>query len=253
VKLYPAGATTNSDAGVGSLAEALYPVLGIMEEVDLPLLVHGEVTDAGVDIFDREAAFIERELAPIVSASRGCAWCWNTSRRATRWTSCAARVRGRATITAHHLLLNRNDMLVGGIRPHYYCLPILKRREHQEALRGRRGQRRPGLLPRHRLGAPRIGTVRKVPAAAPVSTAPTRPWSCTPRSSRSWTPSTGWRISRRVLARTSTDWSATGHDHAAPRRLAGAGQTLPLGAGSVVPLRAGERLRWQVDPADAGP
>lgn len=135
VKLYPAGATTNSDAGVHSL-EALYPVLATMEEVDLPLLVHGEVTDAHIDIFDREAAFIEQHLAPIVARFpklRIVLEHITTADAVDFVKSSGPRV--AATITAHHLLLNRNDMLVGGIKPHYYCLPILKRRGHQEALR----------------------------------------------------------------------------------------------------------------------
>ena len=135
VKLYPAGATTNSAAGVRSL-EALYPVLEVMQEVDLPLLVHGEVTDSDVDIFDREAVFIEQHLAPIVSRFpqlRVVLEHITTSDSVDFVSGCGSRV--AATITAHHLLLNRNDMLAGGIRPHYYCLPILKRRRHQEALR----------------------------------------------------------------------------------------------------------------------
>ncbi|WP_439107281.1 dihydroorotase [Congregibacter sp.] len=135
VKLYPAGATTNSDAGVNSL-EALYPVLATMEEVDLPLLVHGEVTDADVDIFDREAAFIEEHLRPIVERFPNLRVVLEhiTTADAVEFVKSAG-PKVAATITAHHLLLNRNDMLVGGIKPHYYCLPILKRRQHQEALR----------------------------------------------------------------------------------------------------------------------
>lgn len=135
VKLYPAGATTNSAAGVNSL-EALYPVLATMEEEDLPLLVHGEVTDHDVDIFDREAAFIDQHLAPIIERFPGLRVVLEhiTTADSVDFVSSAG-PRVGATITAHHLLLNRNDMLVGGIRPHYYCLPILKRRRHQEALR----------------------------------------------------------------------------------------------------------------------
>lgn len=134
VKLYPAGATTNSDAGVAQL-EQLYPTLEAMEAADLPLLIHGEVTDADIDIFDREAVFIERHLAPIAAR-------FPTLRIVLEHITTADAVdfvRGAgdnvaATITAHHLLFNRNDMLVGGIRPHYYCLPILKRNRHQQAL-----------------------------------------------------------------------------------------------------------------------
>ena len=134
VKLYPAGATTNSAAGVNSL-QALYPVLAVMEEVDLPLLVHGEVTERHVDIFDREAAFIDQHLAPLVARFPRLRVVLEhiTTRDAVQFVT-ASGDRVAATITTQHLLLNRNDMLVGGIRPHYYCLPILKRRLHQNEL-----------------------------------------------------------------------------------------------------------------------
>jgi len=134
VKLYPAGATTNSDAGVAQL-EGLYPILEAMEKADLPLLVHGEVTDAQIDIFDREKVFIERHLVPITQRFPNLRLVLEhiTTADAVEFVS-AASERVAATITAHHLLLNRNDMLVGGIRPHYYCLPILKRNTHQQAL-----------------------------------------------------------------------------------------------------------------------
>jgi dihydroorotase len=134
VKLYPAGATTNSAAGVSAL-EALYPVLEAMEAVRLPLLVHGEVTDSAIDIFDREKVFIERHLAPIVERFPALPVVLEhiTTADAVAFVS-AARSGVAATITAHHLLLNRNDLLAGGIRPHLYCLPVLKRARHQEAL-----------------------------------------------------------------------------------------------------------------------
>jgi dihydroorotase len=134
VKLYPAGATTNSDAGVHAL-EALYPTLAAMEEADLPLLIHGEVTDHDIDIFDREKVFIDRHLAPITRrfpALRVVLEHITTADAVQFVESAAATV--AATITVHHLLFNRNDMLVGGVRPHYYCLPILKRNSHQQAL-----------------------------------------------------------------------------------------------------------------------
>jgi dihydroorotase len=133
-KLYPAGATTNSDAGVGDLS-GLYPVLAVMEEVGLPLLVHGEVTESEVDIFDREAVFIDQHMVPITQRFPALKIVFEhitTAQAAQFVTESPAHV--GATITAHHLLLNRNDLLVGGIRPHHYCLPILKRRTHQEAL-----------------------------------------------------------------------------------------------------------------------
>ena len=131
VKLYPAGATTNSAAGVAHL-EGLYGTLAAMEEADLPLLVHGEVTDHDVDIFDREKVFIDRHLAPVVERFSGLRIVFEhiTTRDAVAFVR-EARPGVAATITAHHLLFNRNDMLVGGIRPHYFCLPILKRNIHQ--------------------------------------------------------------------------------------------------------------------------
>ena len=134
-KLYPAGATTHSDAGVKAL-EALYPLLGAMEDVDLPLLVHGETSDRDVDIFDREAVFIDRHLRPITESFPGLRVVLEhiTTADAVLFVAGAGERVG-ATITAHHLLLNRNDLLAGGIKPHYYCLPVLKRRRHQEALR----------------------------------------------------------------------------------------------------------------------
>ncbi len=134
VKLYPAGATTNSDSGVTSI-ERVYPVLEKMAELGLPLLIHGEVTHGDVDIFDREKAFLDTVLAPLVRrlpALRIVLEHITTGDAADFVRAAPANV--GATITAHHLLFNRNHMLVGGIRPHYFCLPILKRRTHQEAL-----------------------------------------------------------------------------------------------------------------------
>jgi dihydroorotase len=135
VKLYPAGATTNSEAGVSAL-DALYPVLEVMQDCDLPLLVHGEVTDPEIDIFDREQVFIDRHLRPIVEQFPGLRVVLEhiTTADAVDFVNDSPATVA-ATITAHHLLYDRNDMLVGGIRPHYYCLPILKRNRHQLALR----------------------------------------------------------------------------------------------------------------------
>jgi dihydroorotase len=135
VKLYPAGATTNSASGVRDL-KASYPVLERMAELGLPLLVHGEVTDAEIDIFDREAVFIERVLEPVRARFPGLKIVMEhvTTKDAVDYVS-AADATLYATITTHHLMLNRNALLVGGIRPHYYCLPILKREKHRQALR----------------------------------------------------------------------------------------------------------------------
>ena len=134
VKLYPAGATTNSHAGVTNL-ENVYPVLEKMAEHGVPLLVHGEVTHADIDIFDREKVFIETILAPLHRRFPTLKIVLEhiTTDDAVQFVQ-ATNHNIAATITAHHLLFNRNHMLVGGIRPHYYCLPILKRQSHQASL-----------------------------------------------------------------------------------------------------------------------
>ena len=135
LKLYPAGATTNSDSGVRNI-EAIYPVLEKMAEVDVPLLVHGEVTDADIDIFDREAVFIERVLSPIRErfADLRIVMEHVTTEDGVEFVK-GAGARTAATITTHHLIINRNAILVGGIKPHYYCLPVAKREKHRLALR----------------------------------------------------------------------------------------------------------------------
>ncbi|OEE77850.1 dihydroorotase [Enterovibrio norvegicus FF-162] len=133
-KLYPAGATTNSDSGVTS-ARNIYPVLEAMQEVGMLLLIHGEVTTHDVDIFDREKAFLDTVLAPIVNDFPELKIVLEhitTADAATFVKNANDNV--AATITAHHLMYNRNHMLVGGIKPHFYCLPILKRNTHQKAL-----------------------------------------------------------------------------------------------------------------------
>ncbi|MDW7745225.1 dihydroorotase [Halomonas sp.] len=134
VKLYPAGATTNSASGVTDLAHCDAAV-GAMARLGIPLLVHGEVTDADIDIFDREAVFIERVMKPLLERHPGLKVVFEhiTTADAADFVA-AAPANVAATITVHHLLFNRNHMLVGGIRPHYYCLPILKRERHRQAL-----------------------------------------------------------------------------------------------------------------------
>lgn len=134
VKWYPAGATTNSDAGVSDI-HLCYKTLAAMEEHDLPLLVHGEVTDPAVDIFDREQVFIEQYLMPLVENFPRLRVVLEhiTTRQAVDFVQSASS-QVAATITAHHLLLNRNALFTGGIRPHHYCLPVLKREEHRLAL-----------------------------------------------------------------------------------------------------------------------
>ncbi|TOM80837.1 dihydroorotase [Vibrio parahaemolyticus] len=133
-KLYPAGATTNSDSGVTD-AKNIYHVLEAMEKVGMLLLVHGEVTHHHVDIFDREKEFLDTVLAPIVNDFPNLKIVLEhiTTADAAQFVNNASD-NVAATITAHHLLFNRNHMLVGGIKPHFYCLPILKRNTHQQAL-----------------------------------------------------------------------------------------------------------------------
>ncbi|TQV86952.1 dihydroorotase [Aliikangiella coralliicola] len=134
-KLYPAGATTNSDAAVSQL-DALFPVFETMSEHNMLLLVHGEVTDHFVDIFDREKVFIDQKLSVIAEKFPQLKIVFEhiTTKEAAEFVTDASE-KIAATITPQHLLLNRNDLLVGGIRPHNYCLPVLKRNIHQEALR----------------------------------------------------------------------------------------------------------------------
>lgn len=133
VKLYPQGATTNSDAGVASL-DAVMATLETMAETGFPLLIHGEVTDRSIDIFDREAVFLERTLGPLMRRLPTLKIVLEhiTTKDSVEFVK--AHPEMGATITAHHLLYERNDMLAGGIRPHLYCLPILKRSLHRNAL-----------------------------------------------------------------------------------------------------------------------
>ncbi|EDZ45927.1 dihydroorotase, homodimeric type [Rhodobacterales bacterium Y4I] len=135
VKLYPAGATTNSASGVRDF-DKVRPVLEKMAEIGLPLCTHGEVTDHDIDIFDREAVFIDRVLDPIRRSTPGLRVVMEhiTTKNAADYVASQERVLG-ATITTHHLIINRNHILVGGIKPHYYCLPVAKREEHRLALR----------------------------------------------------------------------------------------------------------------------
>jgi len=134
VKLYPAGATTNSDAGVTDLSKC-YKTLEVLQEVGMPFLVHGEVTNPEIDLFDREAVFIDRIMKPLRQAMPELKVVFEhiTTKDAADYVL-AGEGPTAATITAHHLLFNRNEMFKGGIRPHYYCLPVLKRETHRQAL-----------------------------------------------------------------------------------------------------------------------
>ncbi len=135
VKLYPAGATTNSQSGVRDFAR-VHQVLDRMADIGLPLCVHGEVTDPAIDIFDREAVFIDTVLDPLRRRTPGLRVVMEhvTTREGVAYARAGGPGLG-ATITTHHLVINRNHILAGGIRPHYYCLPVAKREEHRLALR----------------------------------------------------------------------------------------------------------------------
>ncbi|MET0962620.1 MAG: dihydroorotase [Noviherbaspirillum sp.] len=134
VKLYPAGATTNSDAGVSDIRKC-HAALEAMQRVGMPLLVHGEVTDPEIDIFDREAVFIDRIMTPLRRDMPELKVVFEhiTTKEAAQYVGESGPLTA-ATITAHHLLYNRNEIFKGGIRPHYYCLPVLKREIHRQAL-----------------------------------------------------------------------------------------------------------------------
>ncbi|MCU7916649.1 MAG: dihydroorotase [Candidatus Thiodiazotropha sp. (ex Gloverina cf. vestifex)] len=134
VKLYPAGATTNSDAGVTDI-QKLYPVLETMQRETLPLLIHAEVTDSDVDVFDRERVFIDRHLVALSRSFPELPMVFEhvTTKEAVDFVR-ESQGRTAATITVQHLMYNRNAMLAGAIRPHFFCLPILKRNSHQQAL-----------------------------------------------------------------------------------------------------------------------
>jgi len=136
VKLYPQGATTNSASGVSDIANVM-SVLETMQEIGMPLLIHGEVTDPDIDIFDREAVFIERVLTPLIAKLPGLKVVFEhvTTKEAVDFVLAGDAKTLAATITAHHLVINRSDLFKGGIRPHLYCLPIAKRELHRQALR----------------------------------------------------------------------------------------------------------------------
>ncbi len=134
VKLYPAGATTHSEAGVTDIAK-VRPALEAMQRAGLPLLIHGEVTDAEIDLFDRERVFIDRVMLPLRRDFPALRVVFEhiTTREAAEYVA-QADEHTAATVTAHHLLYNRNALFLGGVRPHWYCLPVLKRETHRQAL-----------------------------------------------------------------------------------------------------------------------
>ncbi|PTU75812.1 dihydroorotase [Pseudomonas mangrovi] len=244
-KLYPAGATTNSDSGVTSI-DAIFPVLATMAEVGLPLLVHGEVTRSEIDVFDREKAFIDEHMRRVVEQFPQLRVVFEhiTTADAVQFVrESSANV--AATITAHHLLYNRNHMLVGGIRPHFYCLPILKRNTHQEA-----------LLDAATSGSPKffLGT-DSAPHARHAKEAACGCAGCYTAFAAIELYAEAFE-QRGALDRLEAFASHFGPDfYRLPRNTDHitliredwvAPTELPLGEQTVIPLRAGEKLRWRL-------
>ena len=249
-KLYPAGATTNSDSGVTSI-DKIFPALEAMAEIGLPLLVHGEVTRSEVDVFDREKAFIDEHLSRLVARFPTLKVVFEhiTTRDAAQFVRGASSNVG-ATITAHHLLYNRNHMLVGGIRPHLYCLPILKRNDHQEA-----------LLDAATSGSPKffLGT-DSAPHAQHAKEAACGCAGCYSAYAAIELYAEAFE-QRNALNKLETFASHFGADfYGLPRHNEqitlvredwSAPTSLPFGEQTVIPLRAGETLRWKLLEAQA--
>ncbi len=245
VKYYPAGATTNSDSGVTDIAKAA-KAIAALEECGMPLLLHGEVTDADIDIFDREAVFIERHLVPLLRDFPALKVVLEhiTTRQAAEFVA-AAPANVAATITAHHLLYNRNAIFQGGIRPHMYCLPVLKREPHRVALVAAAT----GGSPKFFLGtdsAPHaIGAKESACGCAGIYTAHAaielyaeafEDAGALDRlegfASLHGPDFYGLPRNTDTITLTRETWSVP--------------QTLPLGTESLSPLKAGETLRWKV-------
>lgn len=202
-KLYPAGATTNSDSGV-TVLEHIYPALATMAEVGMPLLVHGEVTHDEVDIFDREKRFIDDQLISLVGRFPGLKVVMEhiTTADAVQFVESAGS-NIAATITPHHLLFNRNHMLVGGIKPHFYCLPVLKRNTHQLALLAAATSGSPKFFWAPILRRMR-NTPRKQPVAVPAATVRLPPLSCMQQLLSKKAHWTSWKALPATLGQTFT-------------------------------------------------
>lgn len=245
-KLYPAGATTNSDSGVTSI-DKIFPALEAMAEVGMLLLVHGEVTRAEIDVFDREKAFIDEHLTRVVERFPTLKVVFEhiTTRDAVQFVEATSANVG-ATITAHHLLYNRNHMLVGGIRPHFYCLPILKRNVHQEALLDAATSGNAKFF----LGTDSAPHVKHAKEAACGCAGCYTAYAAIELYAEAFE-------QRNALDKLEAFASCHGPDfYGLPRNTDhitlvreewSVPATLPLGEQSVVPLRAGETLRWKLE------
>ena len=244
VKLYPAGATTNSDAGVTDLARAT-PALEAMAECGLPLLVHGEVTDPAVDPFDREAVFLERVLTPLLARVPTLKVVLEhaTTSDAVEFVR-AAPANVAATITAHHLLLDRADLFRGGLRPHYYCLPVLKRARHRDALvaAATSGEAKFFLgtdsAPHARADKESSCGCAGIYTAHAALELYAEVFDAAGRLDRLEGFASHFGADFSGLPRNAGTVTLTRADHAVPASYA-------LGDGTVVPLRAGEKLHWR--------
>jgi dihydroorotase len=246
IKLYPAGATTNSDSGVTDITKCS-KVLEAMQKHGLPLLVHAEVTDPDVDVFDRESVFIERHFVPLMHDFPALSVVFEhiTTRDAVEFVAAAPDHIG-ATITAHHLLLNRNAMFVGGMKPHHYCLPVLKREEHRQSLAAAAISGSPKFF---------LGT----DSAPHAKSAKEAACGC----AGIYTAHAGIELYAEVfeaadaLDKLEAFASFYGADFyglprntdtiALVRELWKAPESLPMGDDALVPLRAGESISWRLD------
>jgi dihydroorotase len=244
-KLYPAGATTNSDSGVSDIERA-YPVLERMQAVGMPLLVHGEVTDPSVDVFDREAVFIDRVLIPLRKRCPGLRFVFEhiTTEEAVQYVRDQDE-KVAATITAHHLLLNRNSIFAGGIRPHHYCLPVLKRENHRRALVAAATSGNPKFFLGTDSAPHAVGTKERACGCAGCYTAPVALETYT-------------EIFERANALGQLEGFASFHGadfYGLPRNTDTVTlfrepwqvpDSLPFGNDRVIPFRAGETIHWQL-------
>ncbi|MDA0276873.1 MAG: dihydroorotase [Proteobacteria bacterium] len=245
VKLYPAGATTHSDAGVTRISRC-FRALERMEETGLPLLVHGEVTDPNVDVFDREQMFLEEVLGPLVARFQGLRVVLEhiTTRDAVHYVEVTG-PNVAATITAHHLLMNRNALFMGGVRPHHYCLPVLKREAHREALVAAATSGNPKFFLGTDSAPHERGTKENACGCAGIYTAHAalefyaiafEKVGALDRlegfASRFGADFYGLPQNRGTVTLARKDWTVP--------------ESLPLGEGSLVPLRAGETLPWKL-------
>jgi len=247
IKLYPAGATTNSDSGVTAL-QSLYPVFDAMQRHDLPLLIHGEVTDDHVDIFDREKAFIDSALGPIVDAFPALRIVFEhiTTADAVQFVQ-ASGDNVAATVTAHHLIYNRNDMLVGGIRPHLFCLPVLKRDKHQSALR----QVVTSGHPRFFLGTDSAPHARGDKESSCGCAGCYTAHAALALYAEVFDEENALDQLERFASMNGPDFYRLPRNTRSVRltkRAVSVPDTLPLGAGTLVPIRAGAQVAWTVEP-----